>query len=125
VEDEIERHRAAELAHAEAQSRVLLSDAMDRSDRYAESLHRRLKELGGERERLVAELREQTDTAVRQADEAAVTRSRLYRVIGQLGSFDADRPTPPAVDGSGNGGRPNGDRSGTEAPSSRQSTPEA
>jgi EmrB/QacA subfamily drug resistance transporter len=125
VEDEIERHRAAELAHAEAQSRVLLSDAMDRSDRYAESLRRRLQELGGERERLVAELREQTDTVVRQADEAAVTRSQLYRVIGQLGSFDADRSTPPAVEGSGNGGRPNGDGSGTEAPSSPRSTPEA
>jgi hypothetical protein len=103
----------------------LLSEAMDRSDGYAESLRRRLKELGGERERLVAELREQTDTVVRQADEAAATRARLYRVIGQLGSFDADRSTPPAVEGSGNGGRPNGDRSGTEAPSSPQSTPEA
>ncbi len=124
VEDEIERHRAAELARAEAQSRALLSDAMDRNDRYAQSLRRRLEELGGERERLVTELREQTDSVARQADEAAVTRARLYRMIGQLGSFDADRSAPPAADGSGNGRGPNGDESGTDAPA-RQSAPEA
>ena len=97
MEDEIARHRAAELARAEAQSRALLVEVMERNDRYAESLRRRLEELGGERERLVAELRERTDTVARQADEAAVTRARLYRVIGQLGSFDADRSTAPAA----------------------------
>ena len=89
-----------------------------------ESLRRRLEELGGERERLVAELRERTDTVARQADEAAVTRARLYRVIGQLGSFDADRSTAPAAGGSGNGRRPNGDGSATAVPSSQQPSPE-
>ncbi len=117
VEDEIERHRAAELGAAEAQSRTLLSDAMERNERYAEKLRRRLQKLGGERERLVAELREQTDSVARHADEAALTRSRLYRVIGELGSFEPERErsADQGADGAGNGQPPHGDRSGTHA----------
>ena len=53
-----------------------------------------------------------------------MTRARLYRVIGQLGSFDADRSTAPAAGGSGNGGQPNGDGSATAVPSSQQPSPE-
>jgi hypothetical protein len=125
VEHEIERHRAAELARAEAQSRALLSEAMERNDRYAQSLRRRLAELGGERERLVAELRKRTDSVLRHADEATVTRARLYRVIGELGSFEAERATPPANEESANGAGPNGDRSVAEAPARSQPAPEA
>jgi EmrB/QacA subfamily drug resistance transporter len=60
VEQGIERHRAAELGAAEAQSGTLLSDAMDRNERYAERMRRRVQDLDGERERLMAELRRQT-----------------------------------------------------------------
>jgi EmrB/QacA subfamily drug resistance transporter len=62
VEQGIERHRAAELGAAEAQSGTLLSDAMDRNERYAERIRRRVQDLDGERERLMAELRRQTRT---------------------------------------------------------------
>jgi EmrB/QacA subfamily drug resistance transporter len=62
VEQGIERHRAAELGAAEAQSGTLLSDAMDRNERYAERMRRRVQDLDGERERLMAELRRQTRT---------------------------------------------------------------
>jgi EmrB/QacA subfamily drug resistance transporter len=121
VEQEIERHRAAELGAAEAQSRTLLSDAMDRNERYAERMRRHLQDLNGQRERLVAELREQTDSVARRADEAARTRARLYRMIGELGSFDADqeRFTAGGTDRSGNGQPPNGDRPATHASPAR------
>jgi EmrB/QacA subfamily drug resistance transporter len=62
VEQGIERHCAAELGAAEAQSGTLLSDAMDRNERYAERMRRRVQDLDGERERLMAELRRQTRT---------------------------------------------------------------
>lgn len=108
VEYEIERHRAVELAEAEEQSRALLSAAMERNDRFAGSLRQRLQELDSERERLIAQLREQTDSAARQAGEAALTRTQLYRLIGELGFFDADEAHSAAgtSDGSGNGQPP-------------------
>ena len=127
VEQEIERHRAAELASAEAQSRALLAAAVERNDRYAQALRRRLAQLGGEGERLIAELREQTDAAVRHADEATTTRTRLYRVIGDLGTFDAERAraSAPPPGGSGNGQPPNGDRADGHPSPSAQPSPEA
>jgi EmrB/QacA subfamily drug resistance transporter len=119
VEEEIERHRAEQLTGAEEQSRILLAEATERTDRYAQALRRRLHELGGERKRLVAELRERTVSVARHADEAADTRSRLYRVIGELGSFDADRARSRALSGNGsaNGRTSDGDGDGTAASS--------
>ncbi|MGI8713828.1 MAG: MFS transporter [Solirubrobacteraceae bacterium] len=105
VERRIERHRAAQLAAAEAQSRALLEEAMERNDRYAAALRSRLAELGGERERLVTELRDQIDSVARHADQAALTRAQLYRVIGALGALpaDANGADGEPADGSGNG----------------------
>jgi len=105
MNDHIAEHRARELSGAEAESRRLLLEAMARNDRYARDLRRRLAEIGGERERLVAQLRDQIATVARGAGEAALTRTRLYRIIGELGALHQGvHPDVDAhADGSSNG----------------------
>jgi EmrB/QacA subfamily drug resistance transporter len=119
MEVEIDRHRSAEVASAVAQSRALLAEATQRNDHYAQALRHRAVELSAERERLVSRLREQTDSNVGRPDEAAATRAQLYRVIGELGSFDpapARASASPAA-GPGNGQPPSS--VGQGAPSSQ------
>ncbi len=107
VEQLIDDHRREQVAGAEAQSRQLLDAAHTRSDEYAAQLRRREHELAHERERLVGELREQVDSAAREADRAGSTRGALYRVIGELASVEQARTNPPPGegnrDGEGNG----------------------
>ena len=93
LERELARHREVEVAAAEEHARTVMAEALARHDAYAGSLRRRLHELSAQRDRLVARLREQIDSATWHADEAEATRGELYRVIGELGRLrlDGDR----------------------------------
>jgi type II secretory pathway component GspD/PulD (secretin) len=88
IEERIARHRAEQIAAAEAQSRELVAAALERNERYAARLRERLGELIVQRDRLVATLREEIDAAAEHVHRAETTRAELYRVIGALGSLE-------------------------------------
>jgi EmrB/QacA subfamily drug resistance transporter len=97
----IATHRSEQVGSAEAQSRQLLHAALARNNEYAAPLRQRERELTHRRERLVAELREQVDSATREVDRVAQTRVELYRLIGALGSVEGARAR--STNGTGDG----------------------
>ena len=107
LEREVARHRAVEVAAAEEHARTVMAEALARNDAYAGSLRGRLHELSAQRDRLVARLRGQIDSATRHADEAEATRGELYRVIGELGRL--------RLDGHRDGGHRDGSPDATDA----------
>ena len=110
IEHEVTRRRESELGAARLQADVIMTRAQERSDTYAAAQRARLTALGDERDRLVERLRAQVDSAARHADDAALTRAEIYRVIGKLGRAPLDLNGDGAdhVPANGNGARNGG-----------------